>query len=76
MAKADKKKATKKVDFTQLSDAELTKHQNDFRKELQEIRFSQVTASFANNARVGSLKKDIARILTVLTKRKKEAAKA
>lgn len=76
MAKADKKKATKKVDFTQLTDAELAKHQSDFRKELQEIRFSQVTASFTNNARVGSLKKDIARILTVLTKRKKEAAKA
>ena len=70
MAKADKKKAAKKVNFTELSDAELTRYHGDFRKELQEIRFSLVTSSYTNNARIGTLKKDIARILTVQNQRK------
>ncbi|HRP68037.1 MAG TPA: 50S ribosomal protein L29 [Turneriella sp.] len=72
MAKADKKKATKKIDFAELTDAELMRHHGDFRRELQEIRFGMVTASFTNNARVGSLKKDIARILTVLSQRQQK----
>lgn len=76
MAKADKKKAGKKVNFGELSDAELTRYHHDFRKELQEIRFSLVTSSYTNNARIGILKKDIARILTVQNQRKMQAAKA
>lgn len=75
MAKADKKKTAKKVNFAELADVELTRYHGDFRKELQEIRFSLVTASFTNNARVGILKKDIARILTVQNQRKRTAAK-
>ena len=74
MAKAEKKKAGKKVNFSELSDAELGRYHGDFRKELQEIRFSMVTSSYTNNARVGILKKDIARILTVQTQRGKAAA--
>ncbi len=76
MAKADKKKAGKKVNFAELTEAELTRYHSDFRKELQEIRFSMVTSSYANNARVGTLKKDIARILTVQNQRKGQAVKA
>ncbi|MFZ5629704.1 MAG: 50S ribosomal protein L29 [Spirochaetota bacterium] len=75
MAKADKKKAGKKVNFAELSDAELSRYHQDFRKELQEIRFSLVTSSYTNNARIGILKKDIARILTVQNQRKTQAAK-
>jgi len=74
MAKADKKKTAKKVNYAELSDAELLRYHGDFRKELQEIRFSMVTASYSNNARVGTLKKDIARILTVQNQRKHVAA--
>ena len=76
MAKADKKKATKKIDFKELTAPELIKYYNEFKKELQEIRFSQVTSSFPNNARVSLLKKDIARILTVQNQRKAQAGKA
>jgi len=76
MAKADKKKAAKKVNFAELTDAELSRYHQDFRKELQEIRFSLVTSSYTNNARVGTLKRDIARILTVQNQRKTQAAKA
>jgi large subunit ribosomal protein L29 len=76
MAKADKKKAGKKVNFAELTDAELSRYHLDFRKELQEIRFSMVTSSYPNNARVGTLKKDIARILTVQNQRKGQAVKA
>lgn len=76
MAKAKKEKAGKKVNFAELSDAELTRYHGDFRKELQEIRFSLVTSSYTNNARIGILKKDIARILTVQTQRKGQAVKA
>ncbi|MBV6492879.1 MAG: 50S ribosomal protein L29 [Turneriella sp.] len=72
MAKAEKKKAVKKVNYAELSDEELTRHHADFRRELQEIRFSMVTAAFSNNARVGSLKKDIARILTIQGQRKRQ----
>jgi large subunit ribosomal protein L29 len=75
MAKADKKKAGKKVNFAELSDAELARYHQDFRKELQEIRFSMVTSSYTNNARIGNLKKDIARILTVQNQRKSQAVK-
>jgi large subunit ribosomal protein L29 len=75
MAKADKKKSGKKVNFAELSDAELAKYELDFRKELQEIRFGLVTSSYTNNARIGILKKDIARIQTVGTQRKAQAAK-
>ncbi|MFO1472578.1 MAG: 50S ribosomal protein L29 [Turneriella sp.] len=76
MAKADKKKAAKKVNFAELTDAELARYHGDFRKELQEIRFSLVTSSYTNNARIGILKKDIARILTVQNQRKTQAVKA
>lgn len=76
MAKADKKKSGKKISFAELSDAELTRYHHDFRKELQEIRFSMVTSSYPNNARVSTLKKDIARILTVQNQRKGQAVKA
>lgn len=76
MAKADKKKAGKKVNFAELSDAELSRYYQDFKKELQEIRFSMVTSSYPNNSRIGALKKDIARILTVQNQRKSRAVKA
>jgi large subunit ribosomal protein L29 len=76
MAKADKKKTGKKVNFAELSDAELSRYHQDFRKELQEIRFSQVTSAYTNNARIRTLKKDIARILTVQSQRKSQAVKA
>lgn len=76
MAKVEKKKTGKKVDFAELSEVELTRYHGDFRKELQEIRFSLVTSSYTNNARIGILKKDIARILTVQQKRKTQAVKA
>lgn len=75
MAKADKKKSGKKVNFAELSDTELARYYQDFKKELQEIRFSLVTSSYPNNARIGALKKDIARILTVQNQRKSRAAK-
>ncbi|MCS6972027.1 MAG: 50S ribosomal protein L29 [Turneriella sp.] len=73
MAKGDKKKS-RKINFAELSDAELERYHQEFRKELQEIRFSQVTSAYTNNARISALKKDIARILTVKNQRKKQAA--
>jgi large subunit ribosomal protein L29 len=76
MAKADRKKAGKRVNFAELSDAELERYHQEFRKELQEIRFSMVTSSYANNARIGVLKKDIARILTVQNQRKRQAVRS
>lgn len=67
MAKKDKK--GKKVSVRSLSDAELQKLYIDYKKELQEIRFSIVTASYNNVSRVKHLKRGVARILTILKER-------
>ena len=48
----------------------------DSKKELFNLRFQHVTGQLDNNARLGQLKKDIARILTVLRDREIEEAES
>jgi large subunit ribosomal protein L29 len=50
---------------------ELQKKEQDMRKELFNLRFQQATGEIENPMRIRALKKDIARILTVLTEKKK-----
>lgn len=63
---AKKEKKSKKVSLRSLSEAELKKLHNDYKKELQEIRFSIATSSYNNVSRVKQLKRSVARILTIL----------
>ena len=74
MATQKKKKGTKKISFSELSDKELQKMYSDNKKELQDLRFKTVTAAVRNVKKIRQLKRDIARILTAL--RQKEIAGA
>jgi large subunit ribosomal protein L29 len=48
---------------------ELTKKEEDLRKELFNLRFQQATGEIENPMRIRTIRKDIARVLTVLTEK-------
>ena len=54
----------KMTDIRELSDEELTKKLEDGRAELFNLRFQMATSQLDNTARVKTVKKDIARIMT------------
>lgn len=51
-------------DIRELSDEELAKKLEDGRAELFNLRFQMATSQLDNTARVNTVKKDIARVLT------------
>jgi large subunit ribosomal protein L29 len=65
------KKATP---FRDASDAELIQRLADARQELFNLRFENVTGKLGNTARIGQVRRDVARIATVLREREIEAA--
>ena len=58
-----------------LSDEELQKKLEDARAELFNLRFQMATSQLDNTARVTTVKRDIARILTEMRSRELAAAK-
>ncbi len=50
---------------------ELTKRESDMRKELFNLRFQQATGEIENPMRIRAIRKDIARVLTIITEKKK-----
>ena len=58
-----------------LSDEELQKKLEDARAELFNLRFQMATSQLDNTARVTTVKRDIARILTEMRARELAAAK-
>ena len=52
------------VDYTAMSDDELAKKLEEGRAELFNLRFQMATSQLDNTARVKTVKKDIARVLT------------
>ncbi len=52
------------------SNAELAKEVETLKEELYNLRFQQATGQLQNSAKMKTLKKDIARIKTILTERK------
>lgn len=58
-----------------LSDAELQKKLEDARAELFNLRFQMAASQLDNTARVTTVKRDIARILTEMRARELAAAK-
>ena len=59
-----------------LADAELESRLGEAKQELFNLRFQLVTGQLDNTARIGQVKKDVARIETVLREREIAAAEA
>jgi large subunit ribosomal protein L29 len=53
---------------------ELRKKEQDLRKELFNLRFQQATGEIENPMRIRAIKKDIAKILTVITEKNNRKA--
>ena len=63
-------------EIRELSDSELAKKLEDGRAELFNLRFQMATSQLDNTARVTTVKRDIARVLTEMRAREIAAAKA
>jgi large subunit ribosomal protein L29 len=68
--------STKFAEFTELSTDELVDRLAEARRELFNLRFQLATGQLDNTARMGQVRKDIARTLTVLREREIAAADA
>jgi large subunit ribosomal protein L29 len=67
---------TKAIELRDLSDDELVDRLKDRRQELFNLRFQSVTGALENSSRLKLTKREIARILTVVTEREMTKAKA
>ena len=56
-------------DWRLVGDEEILKSQQDLKKELFDLRFQAATEALDNPARIGQIRKDLARIQTVLWER-------
>ena len=56
-------------EFRELGDDELRTRLSDAKEELFNLRFQMATGQLSNNRRLGVVKRDIARIYTVLRER-------
>ena len=66
----------KKETLNTLGDTDLLERLSDAKEELFNLRFQLVTGQLENNARVGHVKKEVARMLTELRAREIDAAEA
>jgi large subunit ribosomal protein L29 len=64
------------AELRELTDEELVNRLDEARKELFNLRFQHVTGQLDNYARLGHVRKDIARIATLLREREIAAAEA
>ncbi len=64
------------TELREMDDDELSTRLVDARQELFNLRFQHVTGQLDNYARLGQVRKDIARITTLLREREIEAAEA
>ncbi len=63
----------KKNDIRSLTNEELNKKLSELTAELFNLRFSHATGNLANNMQLHNVKKDIARIKTILRERELKA---
>ena len=68
--------STRMDEFVSMSDAELVDRLTESRREVFNLRFQLATGQLDNTARLGAVKKDIARVMTVLRDREIAAAEA
>ena len=66
----------KKETLNTLGDTDLLERLSDAKEELFNLRFQLVTGQLENYARVGRVKKEVARMLTELRAREIDAAEA
>jgi large subunit ribosomal protein L29 len=59
----------KPSEFRALTIDELNKKEQDLRKELFNLKFQQATGEIENPLRINAVKRDIARVLTVMTEK-------
>ncbi|MCS7281348.1 MAG: 50S ribosomal protein L29 [Desulfobacterota bacterium] len=59
-------------ELRELTDDELMKKKKDLKEELFNLRFQLSTGQLENTARIKAVKKDIARIETILNERRKK----
>ncbi|MCS6825136.1 MAG: 50S ribosomal protein L29 [Caldilinea sp.] len=59
----------KAAELRALNNAELARKLDDYYQELFNLRFQRATGKLANTARFGQVKRDIARIKTILRER-------
>jgi len=64
----------KAPELRETSIEELQKKEQDLRKELFNLRFQKATGEIENPMRIRAIKKDIAKILTVITEKNKRKA--
>ena len=64
----------KAAELRETSIEELQKKEQDLRKELFNLRFQKATDEIENPMRIRAIKKDIAKILTVITEKNKRKA--
>ncbi|MCU0424285.1 MAG: 50S ribosomal protein L29 [Candidatus Kapabacteria bacterium] len=64
-------KARKSEDLRKLNDADLTMNLKDAQETLANLRFKKTLGEVENSAYLKTLRKDIARINTIITERKR-----
>lgn len=57
-------------DLREFTDEELRRKLGDLKEELFNLRFRAATGELDNSARIGLVKKDIARVLTIMRERR------
>lgn len=62
----------KPSELREISTDELRKKEQDLRKELFNLRFRQAKGEVENPMRIREVRKDIARVLTVITQKNKQ----
>lgn len=68
--------ANKTSELRGLDDDDLTTRLDEARQELFNLRFQLVTGQLDNSARITAVRRDIARVATILREREIEAAEA
>ena len=68
--------ASKTADFRNMDTEELESRLGDTRQELFNLRFQLVTGQLDNSARIGQVRRQVARIETILREREIEAAES
>ena len=63
-------------ELAELNDIELGNRLREFKEELFNLRFQNATGQLDNNARIGQVRKEIARCETLLREREIEAAES
>ncbi|GHC44861.1 50S ribosomal protein L29 [Roseibacillus persicicus] len=65
--------ATKAKDLREMSSEELTKRLQDLKSEGVTLRIQQATGQLENTASIRTVRRDVARILTILNQRRSQA---